>query len=128
MAEVSVTINRRQYRLACEDGQEDHLMRLGEQLAARIEQLRGSYGEIGDTRLTVMAALTIADELSEAGQKIKRVEEELNALQDARAVSADHVHATQAAIAATLNSAAERIEGLTHKLNETLGDERVGLG
>ena len=67
MAQVSVTINGRQFRMACEDGQEAHLMSLARELDGRIEGLRAKFGEIGDTRLTVMAALTIADELGEMG-------------------------------------------------------------
>src|SRR5438105_5872780 len=122
MAHVTVTINGRQFRMACEDGQESHLMRLAEDLDHRIENLRGKFGEIGDTRLTVMAALTVADELSEAGRKLRRLEEELAGLQDARVVSADRVKMTQAAIVAAFNSAAERIEGLAKKLNQTLGN------
>ena len=65
MPQVNVTINGRQFRMACEDGQEDHLTRLARELDARIEMLRAKFGEIGDTRLTVMAALTVADELGE---------------------------------------------------------------
>jgi cell division protein ZapA len=121
MSQVSVTINGREYRMACEDGQESHLMKLAKMLDDRIEQLRGSFGEIGDTRLTVMAAITIADELSEADRRIRRLEEELTALQDARVLSAERTQSTQAAISAALNSAAERIEGVTRKLNQTVG-------
>lgn len=118
MAQVNVTINTRQYRMACEDGQEQHLLKLAEDLDQRIAQLRSSFGEIGDTRLTVMAALTIADELMEAGKRIRRLEEELAALQDARVVAADRNQATQAALVAAFNSAAARIEGLTKELNQ----------
>ncbi len=89
MAQVNVTINGRQFRMACEDGQEEHLLQLAEDLDERIDELRGKFGEIGDTRLTVMAALTVADELAEAGKKMRRLEEELAALQDARVVAAD---------------------------------------
>ncbi len=122
MSQVSVTINGRQYRMACEDGQEGHLTRLAKELDQRIDQLRASFGEIGDTRLTVMAALTIADELSELGTKMRRLEEELTALQDARVVAADRAQATQGAIVNALNAAAERIEGITRNLNETAGN------
>ena len=80
MAQVNVTINGRQFRMACEDGQEGHLIELARDLDVRISGLRGKFGEIGDTRLTVMAALTVADELAEAGQRVKRLEEELAAL------------------------------------------------
>ncbi|NWG23788.1 MAG: cell division protein ZapA [Pseudorhodoplanes sp.] len=121
MPQVNVTIAGRHYRMACEDGQEDHLVKLSQLLDQRIAQLRGSFGEIGDTRLTVMAAITIADELSEADRRIRRLEEELTALQDARVLAAERTQSTQAAISAALNSAAERIESVTRKLNQSVG-------
>ena len=128
MPQVSVTINGRQFRMACEDGEEDHLMQLAADLDTRITRLRGRFGEIGDTRLTVMAALTLADELSETKEKLQRVEPELATLQDASAVSADRAQATQGAIAAALNAAAERIENLTKRLNQTVPDSGVPMG
>ncbi|HWF97307.1 MAG TPA: cell division protein ZapA, partial [Xanthobacteraceae bacterium] len=86
-------------------------------LDQRIEKLRAMFGEIGDTRLTVMAALTVADELADARGKLNRVEEELGGLQNARAASAERADATQTAVAAALNSAAERIEQVIKALN-----------
>jgi cell division protein ZapA len=127
MSQVTVTINGRQFRMACEIGQEAHLLRLAEDLDRRIERLRTTFGEIGDTRLTVMAALTISDELNEANGKLHRIEEELATLQNARATSAERASATQAAVAAALNSAAERIEQVTKALNHT-GGRPVTLG
>jgi len=127
MAPVNVTINGRQFRMACEDGQEDHLVKLAHELDARIEGLRGRFGEIGDARLTVMAALTIADELADMTARIKRLEEELAALQEARVAAADRNNSAQAAVAAALTSAAERIESVTKKLNATIG-AGVALG
>jgi cell division protein ZapA len=128
MSQVTVIINGREYRMACEDGQETHLMRLAKDIDQRIEQLRGNFGEIGDTRLTVMAALTLADELVEIGKRLRLVEEELTALQDARVVSADRAKATQAAVAAALNAASDRIEGLTRRLNQTIGNGSGAVG
>jgi cell division protein ZapA len=128
MAQVNVTINGRQFRMACEDGQEGHLIELARDLDMRISGLRGKFGEIGDTRLTVMAALTVADELAEAGQRLKRLEEELAALQDARVLTSDRNKAAQASIAAALGAAAERIESITKKLNQTIGNSDVALG
>ncbi len=127
MSEVNVTINARQYRMACENGQEDHLLKLASDLDQRIGQLRASFGEIGDTRLTVMAALTVADELAEAGKSIRRMEEELAALRDARVMASDRSQATQVALVNAFNSAAERIEGLAKKLNQTVGSD-VAMG
>src|SRR5256886_12710727 len=84
MSQVNVTINGRKFRMACEDGQESRLTQLAADFDQRIEQLRASFGEIGDTRLTVMAALTVADELAEASGKLRRLEAEFASLQDAR--------------------------------------------
>lgn len=122
MAQVTVTINGRQFRIACDDGQEESLERLSQELDQRIEGLRGSFGEIGDTRLTVMAAIQIADELREANQRIRRLDEQLTALQDARVASADRARQAQAAVMHAFNSAAERIEGITRKLNQTVAN------
>ena len=127
MSQVSVTINGRQFRMACEDGQEAHLMELARDLDIRIEGLRTKFGEIGDTRLTVMAALTIADSLAETGTRVKRLEDELAALQSTRGESIDRSKATRAAVAAALNAAAERIESITRKLNQTAGGSGGGV-
>lgn len=128
MSHVSVTINGRQFRMACEDGQEGHLMNLARDLDSRIEGLRAKFGEIGDTRLTVMAALTLADSLAETGARIKRLEEELGTLQNARAEALHLDKAMQSVIAAALNAAAERIEGITKKLGQPAGGSNVALG
>ena len=70
MAQVSVTIGGRNYRMACDDGQEEHLMKLARGLDQKIAHLREAFGEIGDTRLTVMAAIMVSDELSETKRRV----------------------------------------------------------
>jgi cell division protein ZapA len=128
MAQVNVTINGRQFRMACEDGQEGHLVNLAQELDTRISGLRTKFGEIGDTRLTVMAAITVADELSEASLRIRSLEQELASLQDARVAASDRSQVTQATVASALSAAAERIEDITRKLNQTVGNGGVALG
>jgi cell division protein ZapA len=121
MNHINVTINGRQYRMACEDGQETRLMRLAENLESRVESLRGKFGEIGDQRLTVMAALTACDELLDANARLERLEQELASLRDVRVAAGDRARATQVAVANALNAAAERIEKTTQVLNRTVG-------
>jgi cell division protein ZapA len=121
MNHVNVTINGKQYRMACEDGQEARLLQLAESFESRIQSLRGKFGEIGDARLTVMAALTACDELIDAGHRIRGLEEELDALRGVRIAAADRARATQNAVANALNSAADRIEKTTQVLNRTIG-------
>jgi cell division protein ZapA len=121
MNHINVTINGRQYRMACEEGQEIRLLKLAESLEQRIETLRGKFGEIGDARLTVMAALTVCDELLDANARLRAMEDELISLRDVRTAAADRAKATQAAVANALNAAAERIERTTQVLNRTIG-------
>ncbi len=118
MAHVSVTINGRQYRMACDDGQEHHLARLAHEIDQRIARVRTTFGEIGDMRLTVMAALIVADELSEANQRMHQVEEELNALQNARAAATDRGGTAEADIVAAFNTAADRLEKAVRLLTQ----------
>ena len=121
MSHINVTINGRQYRMACEEGQELRLLKLAENLEQRITNLRGKFGEIGDARLTVMAALTVCDELIDANQRVQALEQELEGLRSVRNQSTDRARATQAAVAKALNAAAERIERTTQVLNRTIG-------
>jgi cell division protein ZapA len=127
VSHINVTINGRQYRMACEEGQEARLLRLAESLESRVESLRGKFGEIGDARLTVMAALTACDELLDANSRIRMLEEELDALRNVRVVAADRARAMQIAVANALNSAADRIEKTTQVLNRTI-DGGVAIG
>ena len=117
MAQVNVTINGHQYRMACLDGQEDHLLGLARGFSDRIEGLRAQFGEVGDMRLTIMAAVTVADELSEAAAKIRRLEQQIAAAEQARVVAAERTQTTQAAVAAAFASAAERIENVARNLS-----------
>jgi cell division protein ZapA len=121
MSHINVTINGRQYRMACEEGQEVRLLKLAEGLEERIGELRGKFGEIGDARLTVMAALMVCDELLDANSRIRSLEQEIDTLRDVRVAAADRAKATQVAVANALNAAADRIEKTTQVLNRTIG-------
>ena len=121
MSHINVTINGRQYRMACEEGQEVRLLKLAESLESRVEELRGKFGEIGDARLTVMAALTVCDELLDANARMHALEAELENLRSIRAAATDRARTTQIAVANALNAAADRIEKTTQVLNRTIG-------
>jgi cell division protein ZapA len=118
---VNVTINGRQYRMACEEGQETRLLRLSENLESRIQSLRGKFGEVGDARLVVMAALTVCDELADANNLIRSLEHEVDTLRDVRSTATERARVTQVAVANALNAAADRIEKTTQVLNRTVG-------
>jgi cell division protein ZapA len=71
MGQVTVHINGRSYPVACEPGQEDHLARLASFINMRVQELTERLGQIGDAHLMVIAGLMIADELSEAYDRLE---------------------------------------------------------
>jgi cell division protein ZapA len=117
MAQVTVTIAGKAYRMACGDGDEPRLERLAALFDGKIDELRGTFGEIGDMRLHVMAALTIADELHEAKERLETVEGELAAVTQRLEAGEERAQASEIYVAETLTRTAERIERLAKTLN-----------
>jgi len=79
MAQITVTINNRVYEIACDDGQEDHLARLGTYIDSKVTELSASIGQVGDARLLVMASLLIADELADVYGELAEARDALEA-------------------------------------------------
>ena len=120
MAQLSVNIGGRPYRLACNPGEEPHLESLAAIVDGKIKEMRGAFGEIGDQRLVVMAALTIADEVGETQRKAQaEADRTAQALRDEQA-------ARQAA-----ETRAERLAHAIHEMSlrvETLAAALAGSG
>jgi cell division protein ZapA len=126
MAHVQVTIAGRSYRMACGDGEENHLLELAAAFDEKIQELRGSFGEIGDMRLHVMAALTMADDLIETRKRIGALESEIAALRSMVSAQAGRAEASERQMAEALNRTAERIERVTDTLAEPRGGQDFG--
>lgn len=120
MAHVQVTIAGRSYRMACGDGEEAHLSALASSFDQKIGEMRSSFGEIGDMRLHVMAALTVADELAETRRRIEALEGEISAVKAVMAADAERTEKAERTLADTIVQTAERVERLTKSLG-TLG-------
>jgi len=117
MPQVTVTIAGHTYRIACAAGEEAHLEGLAAAYDARVEEMRGTFGEIGDLRLHVMAAIAQADELDEAKQRIAALEAEVAALNSVNAARDERLERIEMRLAEGIQMAAERIEGLARSLN-----------
>ncbi|WP_180901192.1 cell division protein ZapA [Martelella soudanensis] len=117
MAQVTVNIDGKAYRMACEEGQEDHLLDLAARFDSYISNLRGNFGEIGDLRLTVMAGIMIMDELHDLQAAVDANTAELADLRRT-AGSADENRAAEAdELAGRLENLAERITVLSRKVS-----------
>jgi cell division protein ZapA len=117
MPQVTVEIAGKTYRMACGDGEEQHLEGLAALFDGKIEEMRKSFGEIGDMRLHVMAALTLADDLGEAQRRVEALEREVEALKAAAATGEQRTTGFEARLAEALVKAAERVERLARNLN-----------
>ena len=78
MAIVTVNVNGHEYQVACDDGQEEHLTGLADYLDKRVLELARTMGQIGETRLILMASLLIADELSDVVDEVDSLRGELD--------------------------------------------------
>jgi len=117
MAQVTVTIAGQAYRISCAEGDEAHLERLAASFDARIGELRAAFGEIGDLRLHVMAAIAQADELHETRTRLAAAEAELARLKSLTASGDERTLMIEAKLAEGVHRAAERIELLARSLN-----------
>jgi cell division protein ZapA len=117
MAQVTVTIAGHVYRVACGEGEEAHLQGLARQIDERLESLKRNFGEIGDQRLTIMAAITIADELAEANRRIAQLEVEIVNLKSDKTTLESEQDEWADRLAESLGETAQRIERAAQNLN-----------
>lgn len=119
MPQVNVTISGKAYRMACGEGEETHLEGLARLYDGKIDEMRQAFGEIGDMRLHVMAALMVADEASELRLRVGKLEGQLAAYQDDAGAAVRRSSDVEERAAQALAAAAERIEGVARSLIPT---------
>ncbi|MGJ3260674.1 MAG: cell division protein ZapA [Rhodospirillales bacterium] len=111
MAQVTVTINDRRYNVACDDGQEAHLTRLGGYIDRRVGELVAAVGQIGDAKLLVMVSLLIADELSDAYAEMETLK--------SGGKGAAAAAAAETRLGESLEKLSERIESIAESLERS---------
>ena len=117
MAQVTVSIGGHSYRLACDEGEEAHLESLAREVDAKFEGMHGAFGEIGDQRLMVMAALAIADECVEARAKISTLEAEAERLAERERAARRDAEIQAVAAAQAFGELTQRVERLAAALS-----------
>jgi cell division protein ZapA len=118
MAAVIVSIAGRTYRLSCDDGQEPRLQELAAYVEGKIASMKDNFREIGEQRIVVMAALSIADEANDAKGKLKAIEAEVATLRAELDTATRRQEALETQVAAALEEAAQRIEALDAELKQ----------
>ncbi|KAF2989640.1 cell division protein ZapA [Methylocystis sp. MJC1] len=118
MAAVIVTIAGRTYRLSCDDGEEPRLQKLARYIESKILSMKDSFRDVGEQRIVVMAALSVADEAADSRSKAEALEADVVALR----AELDAVRKAAAALeeraTAAVEDAAQRLERLEADLRK----------
>lgn len=117
MGHVNVTIAGRAFRMACADGEEERLTALAADIDERIAQMRADFGEIGDNRLTVMAAISVADELFEARRANDALRQRIADLERAGEAARARENEAARAVAQAIDAISERLDEMANALN-----------
>jgi cell division protein ZapA len=105
MAQLTIHVNGRPYSVGCEDGQEAHLLEIARLFDRQVRQVSQEVGQLGETRLFLMGALLLADELSDLKLRLAHNQSELARLQNEQ--TRVEIRAIKA-----IDAAADRIEKL----------------
>ena len=70
MANVSIKFNNKEFLLACEDGQEEHLEEFLSQINKKFNNLKNDLGNLGENKLLLITDVKIMDEYYETKKKV----------------------------------------------------------
>ena len=114
MAQLTIEVNGRPYLVGCEDGQESHLRELAKVFDSTVQQISDSVGQLGETRLFLMGALMMADELADSRARMAHLQGEVMRL-------TGELQTVETRAGAALEAAADRIEALANKVQPSSG-------
>lgn len=110
MAQVTIEVNGRPYTVGCEDGQEGHLSELSRLFDHQVRQVSQEVGQLGETRLFLMGALLLADELADTRLRLAQNQSELARLQG-------EISRLEGRAAIALDTAARKVEAIAAKVS-----------
>ena len=77
MANVNIKFNGKDFLLSCEDGQEEHLDELSQNLSEKFDQIKSKLGNVGESKLLLITSITLMDEYFETKKKIEEKKDEI---------------------------------------------------
>ena len=117
MPQVTITINGRNYTVACGEGEEAHLLDLASYYDKQVKILSEEVGNVGETRLLLLGGLLIADQLSDMVSKLDDLRSDLNRLKGERTTLEHRAVNAENRIADLLDAASARVEEIAERLS-----------
>lgn len=117
MSTLSIMINGRDYQVACDDGQEQHVKMLANSIDDRVRGLATRMGQTGDNMLLVLASLMMADELHDISREVSELQKQIN--QTTESLESGRMVQMEKAIASTIHDIAARIEKIAETIEKT---------
>jgi cell division protein ZapA len=105
MAQVTITINGRNYPIACNAGEENRIGELARYVDGKVKGFAKEFGAVGEARLLLLTALILADELAEARE-----------MQNGHAAAGNGAAAIGDSLAGGIDHLAQRIEAIATRL------------
>ena len=114
MASITVRVNAREYRVSCDDGQEEHLRKLAGEVDQRVRTLAGAIAHAPESELLVITAVILADELHDMRQELGRLRGQIT--DTSHSFERSKFIEMEQTLSATINDIAERIERITGQI------------
>lgn len=115
MGQVVVTVCGRGYAMQCADGEEEHLAELAQLIDQEVTTIQRSVGQVGDTRLLLMAGLVIADKLAEGLRRIEELQDQIASMRVSRNGAVKQGQELEEKVAERLEAATRRLEAVTRE-------------
>jgi len=116
MGHVTVTVNGRRYRMSCAEGAEQRVTELANLVEGYVQEIKGGYRHVQDDRLFLMAALMIADQLSEAREELQQTLSQICTLRSFQAADTNAAFVPSRDVARIVDASSKRLQELEQRL------------
>lgn len=114
MTALRLLIGGREYDVACDDGQENHLKSIAKTLDTRVRTLGEAMGKPSEGQLLMIASLMLTDELLDAKKEVEQLRHDIQ--NSSQSFERNKQIELENAIALTIHNIADRVEAIAGEL------------
>ncbi len=119
MGHVTVSVNGRSYRMSCDDGAERRVLELASYVEGIVQDLKGGFQHVQEDRLFLMAALIIADQLSEVREELHKTLVQICNLRSFQTADNHASYIPSRDVARVVDASSARLQALEARLDRT---------